>query len=180
MKNAIGALVMREFIRFSRQPSRIVAAVGTPALIWLFLASGFADSFVLPNGENESGGYASFAIPGIATMVVLFSTIFASISLIQDRQAGLLQSVIVSPASSLAVSGSKVIAGSIIATAQATLVLVASFFVGPTPGVAAFAISVLACFVTAVGLTSLGLALAWRVNSTAGFHGIMNLVLMPM
>lgn len=176
---AAGALIKREFIRFTRQPSRIVASVGTPALIWLFLASGFADSFAPPT-DDPSTSYAAFAIPGIATMVVLFSTIFASISLIQDRQAGLLQSVLVSPASSLAVAASKVTAGAIIATAQAALVLVALFFFETTTGPLAFAAAIAACFITSIALISMGLALAWRVNSTAGFHGIMNLVLVPM
>ena len=31
-----------------------------------------------------------------------------------------------------------------------------------------------------LALTGLGLVLAWRMDSTQGFHAIMNLVLMPM
>ena len=31
-----------------------------------------------------------------------------------------------------------------------------------------------------LGITGIGLAFAWRVNSTSGFHAVMNLVLMPM
>lgn len=177
--NAARALIDREFIRFTRQPSRIVASVGTPALVWLFLASGFADSFAPPT-DDPTTSYAAFAIPGIATMVVLFSTIFASISLIQDRQAGLLQAVIVSPASPRAIATSKVFAGSCIATAQAALVLIAAFVFDPAAAPIPFAISLAACFITSIALISTGLALAWRVNSTAGFHGIMNLILLPM
>ena len=180
MMDASRALVARELVRFTRQPSRIVATVGTPALVWLFLASGFADSFASPADSGRADSYAAFAIPGIATMVVLFSTIFASISLIQDRQEGLLQSVLVSPASSLAVASSKVLAGSIIATAQAALVLASMFVFGVATGPLGFALSLLACFATSVALISLGLALAWRIDSTAGFHGVMNLVLVPM
>jgi ABC-2 type transport system permease protein len=33
---------------------------------------------------------------------------------------------------------------------------------------------------TALALTSLGFVLAWRMDSTQGFHAIMNLLLMPM
>jgi ABC-2 type transport system permease protein len=32
----------------------------------------------------------------------------------------------------------------------------------------------------AVALTAFGFAFAWRMNSTQGFHAVMNLVLMPM
>ena len=35
-------------------------------------------------------------------------------------------------------------------------------------------------FVAAFALTSLGFVLAWRMESTQGFHAIMNLLLMPM
>jgi len=178
MMHAVLALVRREMRRFVRQPSRVVATVGTPALIWLFLASGFAGSFAPP--DSEAGSYAEFAIPGMATMVVLFSTIFASISLIQDRQAGLLQSVIVSPCSSGVIVASKVLSGSAIASAQAVLVLAMGFVVGPGPGFAGFLLSIGAVVASAVMLTSLGLTLAWWVNSSSGFHGVMNLVLMPM
>jgi ABC-2 type transport system permease protein len=34
--------------------------------------------------------------------------------------------------------------------------------------------------VLAFALTALGLCIAWRMNSTQGFHAIMNLFLMPM
>ncbi len=177
MSGAVTSLFVREMRRFARQPSRVVASVGTPALVWLFLSSGFADSMSV--GDVE-GGYAEFAVPGIATMVVLFSTIFASISLIQDRQAGLLQAVIVSPSSSFAVATSKALAGSVLATAQAGLVLLAAFAVGDPAGITGFGLALLACFAASIGLTCLGLALAWWVNSTSGFHGVMNLVLMPL
>jgi len=179
MMHAVLALVLREMLRFVRQPSRVVATVGTPALIWLFLASGFAGSFDMPGGDG-GGSYAEFAIPGMATMVVLFSTIFASISLIQDRQSGLLQSVIVSPCSSGAIVASKVLAGSALASAQAAVVLGLGFVIGESPGAFEFALSIVAVIASAVMLTSLGLTLAWWVNSSSGFHGVMNLILMPM
>ena len=34
--------------------------------------------------------------------------------------------------------------------------------------------------VIAVGLTGLGLVLAWPMDSTAGYHAMMNILLMPM
>jgi ABC-type polysaccharide/polyol phosphate export permease len=34
--------------------------------------------------------------------------------------------------------------------------------------------------VSAVGLTGLGFVIAWKMDSTQGFHAIMNLLLMPM
>ncbi len=36
------------------------------------------------------------------------------------------------------------------------------------------------CFLISFTLTGLGFVIAWKMDSTAGFHGIMNLLLVPM
>ncbi|MDX2115924.1 MAG: ABC transporter permease [Planctomycetota bacterium] len=175
------ALTARELRRFVRQPSRVASSIGTPVLLWLFASAGLGGAMVVGDAgaDGEAAGYAAFLLPGMATMVVLFSTIFAAISLIQDRQAGFLQSVLVSPAPAWAIVFSKVTGGAVIAAAQAAILLLGAPLAGLSPGPLGYAgaFAVAAC--TAIALTSLGLAAAWRVNSTAGFHGIMNMLLMP-
>jgi len=177
--SAMIVLTRRELVRFTRQPTRVVASVGTPLLFWVFAGSGLAGSFSVPGAENGAS-YAGYILPGMVTMVVLFSTIFAAISLIQDRQGGFLQSVLVSPAPSWAIAGSKVIGGTVIATAQAMVLLLGAFAVGLQPGVLGWLGAAGAAALVSVAVIGLGLAAAWRINSTAGFHGVMNMVLMPM
>ena len=70
--------------------------------------------------------------------------------------------------------------GSLIALAQGVLFL----FLGLTIGIS---FSPLQClmvvgylFVIAIGLTALGFILAWRLDSTQGFHAIMSVFLLPM
>lgn len=177
------ALTRREVVRFFRQPSRIIASIGTPALLWLFMAGGFADSFAPPApgaGGADHANYAAYLLPGMATAVVLFSSIFTAMSLIEDRREGFLQSALVSPAPAWAIVGAKAAGGSIIATAQSVIVIAAAPAVGLHPGVVGFVMALAALALTSVALTSLGLAAAWWVNSSEGFHGVMNLVLMPM
>lgn len=179
------ALVGRELVRLARQPSRVVATIGTPLLAWVFLSAGFAGSFtgVVDGGARATGGvsYGAFALPGVAMMVVVFSSVFAALSLIQDRQGGFLQAALVSAAPRWAVTGSKVVASVLVAGAQALLVVgLGALSVGATPGVlgAVAGAGALAC--AAIGVTSLSLAAAWKINSVSGFHGVMNLALMPM
>lgn len=174
--NPFLALLRREFLRQVRQPTRIVATIATPAMIWVFFAAGFAGSSNL--GVDAS--MRAFLVPGIASLTVLFASIFASISLIQDRQDGFLRAAMVSPAPRWAVAGSKVAAGTISATAQGLVVLLMLPLVGHavTFGGLAAAALVLGCIAGA--LIGLGLCLAWRVDSTQGFHGVMNTVLMPL
>jgi ABC-2 type transport system permease protein len=54
----------------------------------------------------------------------------------------------------------------------------------PAVGVSLPALAVLSgigvMFLLAFSLTSLGLVIAWRMDSTQGFHAIMNLILLPI
>lgn len=182
---ALRALTRRELIRFVRQPSRIIASLGTPALLWAFLAGGFADSFAPPagaGGADQMGGasYAAYLLPGMAAAAALFSAIFGAMSLIEDRKAGFLQAALVSPAPAWSTELAKTIGGTIVATAQAALVIAAAPAVGLAPGPLGFILALLAAGLIAGAVVSVGLAAAWWVNSSEGFHGVMNLVLMPL
>jgi ABC-2 type transport system permease protein len=175
------ALFRREMLRHARQPSRIVASLGTAALFWMVIGSGFADSFRMPGADLAEGvSYSAYLLPGMVGLIVLMGTVFASISLIQDREEGFLQSVLVSPAPMWSVVLAKVGAGALVATLEALLLLAAGYLAGLRPGVLGLALAALAAGLMAAGIIALGLILAWRVRSVAGFHGMMNLVLAPM
>ncbi len=174
--NAFAALFKRELLRQVRQPTRIVAAVATPAMIWIFLAAGFAGSADL----GVDADMRAFLVPGIASMTVLFASIFGAISLIQDRAEGFLRAALVSPAPRSSIALSKVAAGTLTATVQGAIVLLTLPMIGHTisiPGLLA-ALGALAC--VGAALIGFGLMLAWRVDSTQGYHGVMNALLMPM
>ena len=100
----------REIVRFYRQRSRIVGALATPLLFWLLLGSGFAESF-RPPGTSESTGYAAYFYPGVMVMVVLFTAIFSTISVIEDRREGFLQAVLVAPVARSTVVLGKILGG---------------------------------------------------------------------
>ena len=172
------ALAKRELIRQTRQRSRIIASIATPMLIWLFIVGGFSNS-IGPVAQSDAN-LGAYTIPGMASLTVMFSSIFASISLIQDRHDGVLRAALVSPAPRWSIALSKIGAGSILALLQALIVLLTLPFLGVslTPAAIIAAIAALACI--SVALTGLGLALAWIVDSSQGFHGVMNSILMPM
>lgn len=179
---AAWALLRRELIRFIRQPARVAATIGTPAIMWVVLASGFGSSFRLEGNEFVGGGvgYGAYLVAGMCAMAAVFTSIFASMSLIEDRNEGFLQGVLVSPAPTWSLVLAKVVGSALIASVQAGVLLLGA----PLAGAPFDPISLLAALAgvacMSLGITGIGLALAWKVNSTAGFHGIMNLVLMPM
>lgn len=178
-QRAMVGLMAREFKRFARQPSRIIAAIGTPLLLWGFMASGFAKS-ILPGAGEDGGEYAAYLVPGAATLVAMFASIFAAMALIEDRREGFLRSALASPAPRWSIVGAKAGAGSAIATMQAGIVLLAAPLVGADCTLIGMAHALVWLGAAAAALTSFGLAMAWVVNSSEGFHGVMNAVLMPM
>lgn len=171
-------LWQRELIHFFRQPSRIAAALGTPLLFWIFLGSGIGSSFRL--GGDAGLNYLEYFYPGTLLLVVLFTAIFSSLSLIEDRQEGFWLSVMVAPVSRTGPVLGKTLGGASLAFLQGML------FVGLAPllGIPLGPGQVLALagviFLNAFALTCLGFAFAWRIESSQGFHGVMNMLLFPM
>lgn len=185
----IATLWQRELVRFFRQKSRVIGALATPLMFWLFIGSGLQSSFRPPmdsgggsisNYAMHTAGYLSYFFPGTIAMILLFTSIFANISLIQDRNEGFLQSVLVAPISGSSLVMGKILGGTTIAVLQGLLFL----FFAPLAGISVTMQSIiwvtLSMFFISIALSSLGFIFAWTVNSIQGFHGIMNLVLLPM
>ena len=174
------ALTHRELVRFLRQRNRVVGAFATPIVFWLLIGLGMGRSFAGPAGGGDAG-YLTYFFPGTILMMLLFTAIFSTISVIEDRREGFLQGVLVAPIGRSAIVGGKVLGGAILATGQAFLFLLLGWATGVASlSVLSLAIAVVVMFLIAVGLTALGLCLAWRMTSTQGFHAVMNLFLMPM
>jgi len=176
----VRAIAWREWVGFFRQRSRGIGALATPVLFWVLLGFGADRVFAAPGTEDGGVGYLSYFFPGALVMILLFTAIFSTITVIDDRNEGFLQGVLVSPASRVGIVLGKVAGGAGLALAQGVLFLVVYPLVGGWPGLGAMAGAVVAMAAVAAGLTGLGLVLAWRMESTAGYHAMMNLLLMPM
>jgi len=171
------SLFRREIVRFLRQRGRVIGALGTPVLFWLVLGSGFGASI---SGSRAGSGYLTYFFPGMLVMVVLFTAIFSSISIIQDRNEGFLQGVLAAPVSRLGIVLGKVLGGAALGLAQGVVLLLLAPLAGMPLGTgeALGAAGVLA--LTSVALSSLGFLFAWGTDSVQGFHAVMNLLLFPM
>lgn len=174
-------LWQRELVRFFRQPSRIIGALGTPLLFWILIGSGLGSSFRdTSSAAGDAGHYLEYFFPGMLLLIVMFTSIFASFSLIQDRQEGFLQAVLVSPASRGSIVLGKIAGGATIALLQALLVTCLAPLIGIPMHLSTGFIVAGVVLLIALALTALGFALAWPMDSIQGFHGVMNLLLMPM
>ena len=128
---AVWALAWREIIRFLRQPSRVVGSIGTPLVFWLLFGAGLHGSFRLAPEGAGGEDFRAYFLPGATVLIVMFTSVFASISLIEDRREGFLQGVLVSPVPRLALVLGKVLGGTILAVGQGLIFVL----LAPTMGV---------------------------------------------
>lgn len=176
---AVGTLWRREVVRFLRQRSRVVGALGSPVVFWLLIGLGLGRSF-RPPGSSAEIGYLEYFFPGTLVLILLFTAIFSTISVIEDRREGFLQSVLVSPAPRWSVVLGKIAGGATLAWVQGLLFCILAPITGIELSLAGAAALVPITLLVAFGMTGLGFLVAWPMESTQGFHAIMNLVLIPM
>jgi ABC-2 type transport system permease protein len=175
------SLCQRELVRFVRQKHRIIGALGTPVLFWLLIGGGIGHSFNAPGGGAAGkGGYMAFFFPGTVVFILLSTAIFSTISIIEDRREGFLQSVLVAPISPMVIVLGKVLGGTVLAMVQGLIFLALSPLVGFHFTPMSLLVAVMAMLLMSFALTALGFCIAWRMSSTQGFHAVMNLFLMPM
>ncbi len=173
------ALWWREIVRFVRQRSRVTGAVAQPLVFWLLLGGGLNASF-RPAGAAPGTSYVAYFYPGTIVLVLLFTAIFATISTVEDRREGFLQGVLVAPVPRWGIVLGQVLGGTSLAVLQGGIFLAMAPLVGMQLSLVSVLATMAVMTIVALSLTSLGLIIAWRMESTQGFHAIMNLILIPI
>ena len=159
-------LWQRELVRFWRQKSRVLGVVASPLVFWLLIGY----------GSNDLARFYS----GALVLTVMFSAIFSTISIIEDRREGFLLSMLVSPAPRTSLVLGKILGSATLAWIQGLIFLCFAPLAGVRITLLQLLPVVAAIFIISFTLTGLGFVIAWRMESTAGFHAIMNLLLVPM
>lgn len=173
----IYVLWMRQIKRYFRSKARIIGSIGQPLLFLFALGFGFWPIFQKAGGWN----YIEFLAPGIICMSILFTSLFAGIEVIRDKQFGFLKETLVAPVSRLNIMIGRTLGGSSIAIFQWILVLLISLAVGFRPEnrwmlIVAF----LFMFLVSLLFTALGTAIASLMDDMQGFQLIMNFLVMPL
>jgi ABC-2 type transport system permease protein len=169
----------REIVRFYRQRTRVVGVIASPLVFWLVIGSGFGTSF-RSGASSGQQHYLDYFYPGALIMIVLFTSIFTMMSVIEDRKEGFLLSVLVAPVSRSAIVLGKVLGGTTLSTIQGLIFLAFAPFVGVHMTIGQFFLIVLTVFLVSFALTALGFAIAWPMDSNQAFHAIINLFLIPL
>src|SRR5246500_2802850 len=119
----------RELVRFYRQTTRVIGVLASPLVFWLVIGSGFGTSFRSGNAPGQQH-YLDYFYPGALIMIVLFTSIFTMMSVIEDRKEGFLLSVLAAPVPRSAIVLGKVLGGTTLAAVQGLIFLAFAPFVG--------------------------------------------------
>lgn len=176
---AAASLAHREVVRFLRQRSRVLGSLGQGLLFWILIGGGFQASF-RPAGAPEGLGYVEFVFPGVLAMVLLFSAVFATIAVVEDRHSGFLQGVLVAPVPRWGIVLGQALGSTVLAVGQAALLLPLAPLVGIPLGWSSALAALGVMILMGLSVSGLGLIIAWRLTTTQGFHAIMNLILFPL
>src|SRR5882672_18305 len=127
----------RELVRFYRQRSRVVGVIASPLVFWLVIGSGFGTSFRSGDASGQQH-YLDYFYPGALIMIVLFTSIFTMMSVIEDRKEGFLLSVLVAPVPRSAIVLGKVLGGTTLAALQGLIFLAFAPLIGVRFGFVTF------------------------------------------
>ncbi|HEV2468695.1 MAG TPA: ABC transporter permease [Candidatus Sulfotelmatobacter sp.] len=169
----------REIVRFYRQTTRVIGVLASPLVFWLVIGSGFGTSFRSGGGPGQQH-YLDYFYPGALIMIVLFTSIFTMMSVIEDRKEGFLLSVLVAPVPRTAIVLGKVLGGTTLAAVQGMIFLIFAPFAGVHLQLVQVLLVFVVVFLVSFSLTALGFAIAWPMDSSQAFHGIVNLFLIPL
>jgi ABC-2 type transport system permease protein len=178
--DTIYALWLREIKRYLKSKSRVIGSGGQP-LIWLAIFGvGLGSVFVVANGTS----YITFMAPGIIGMTLLFSSIFAGVNVIWDKQFGFLKEILVAPVSRVGIVIGKIAGSATLALMNASVILVVVTVFGIIPLSSLSVVGVIEAYIFMALISfvfvSIGLLIASSINNVEGFQVIVNFLIMPL
>ena len=172
---AIYILWLRELKRYSRSRSRMIGSLGQPILFLFALGFGLGPVFA----KAGQGNYFQFLGPGVISMSILFTAIFAGIQVIWDKQFGILKETLVAPVPRFHIMLGKTFGGATLAVLQGTVVLILAMIFGFRPDLSLLPLTYVFMILVALFFTGLGISIASALEDINGFQIIMNFLVQP-
>jgi ABC-2 type transport system permease protein len=175
-------IVWREVLRFLHQRERFLAALVRP-LVWLFIfAAGFRQVLgvsIIPPYQTYVL-YEVFVTPGLVGMIQLFNAMQTSLSMVYDRETGVMRTLLLSPFPRGFLLLSKLAGGVAVSLLQVyVFLLIAYFWEIELPMVGYFAV-LPALLLSGLMLGSLALFMSSVIKQLENFAGVMNFIIFPM
>jgi len=180
--SALYAISHRELVKFWHQRGRLLSALVRPSLWLLVFAAGFQNIFgvsIIPPYETYIE-YQVYVVPGLLGMILLFNGMQSSLSLVYDREMGLMRLLLTAPLPRWIILLCKLLAGTLLSVLQAYAFLLICILFGIDLPIAGLFLVFIPMFLTGMMLGSLGLLLSVYIKQLENFAGTMNFVIFPM
>ena len=179
---ALRAVVGRELQRFVRQPSRLGSALVRPLLWLVVFTAGFNNVFGVSIVEPYDTyiEYKVYMLPGLLGMVALFNGMQSSLSMVYDREMGVMRLLLTAPLPRGVLLAFKLLGAGVLSLVQMGVFVAVAWLFGVTLPWAVLPGLLLAMTLAALMLASLGLVLSVHVRQLENFAGTMNFVIFPM
>lgn len=175
--NTVFILWQRQVKKYFRSRSRIVGSLAQPILYMVAFGFGFGSIYARAGGGN----YIQYLAPGVIAMSLLFTSIFTGIEVIWDKQFGFLKETMVAPVSRFEIMLGRTLGGATVAVIQGSIVFGIAILLGFRPtSLLTIPLGLLFAFLIGILFTSIGTAIASRLNDMQGFQLIMNFLVLPV
>ena len=170
------AVLEREVVRMFRQRTRLVSAMVRP-LIWLFvIGAGFGA--VLRQAHGMS--YQQFLVPGVLGMTLLFGAMLAALTMVYDKESGVMRMLIIAPFGHYWIVIAKMLSAALAALLQSLLLLALLAVLGYIGADTRFGMLLLGLLATSVACAGIGMLVAAFTRTLDNFAAIMNFVIFPV
>ena len=173
------SIAAMEVRKLRHDPMELLTRAIQPLLWLLVFGQVFGRLHALPTGELT---YTEFIAPGILAQSVLFVAIFYGISVIWERDLGIVHKFLVSPTPRAALVLGKALSAGIRALSQAVIVYLASLALGVRMNLAPQALLGVLLFILlgAALFATFSLIIASLVKTRERFMGIGQVLTMPL
>lgn len=179
---AMRAIVRREFVRFSQQTSRMLSAVARPTLWLVVFGAGFHGILgvsIVPPYETYVT-YREYMVPGLIGIILLFNGMLSSLSMVYDREMGMMRVLLTAPLPRWYVLLCKLVAGTLLSLILVYVFLVVAWAFDARIPPFGWLTLLPASITAGLMLGAVGLLLSVNVRQMENFAGAMNFVIFPM
>lgn len=171
----VKAVIGRELSKLFSQRARLISAMVRP-LIWLFVIGNGVGS-MLQGQQQES--YLTFLVPGILAMTLLFASLLSALTLVYDKEFGVMRMMMIAPIAHYWIVLSKLIAATLTAMVQAILLLLILLAL-QLISIEIVLMLLLPALLTSICCAAIGGLIAVYSKSIDNFAVIMNFFIFPV
>jgi ABC-2 type transport system permease protein len=179
---ALRAVTTREIVKFVQQRGRLLSALVRP-LMWLAVfAAGFQNVFgvsIIPPYQTYIT-YQVYIVPGLLGIILLFHGMQSSLSMVYDREMGVMRLLLTAPLPRWVLLACKLGAGTVLSVITCYVFLVVCILFDVTFDWSGWLTVLPALILSGLMLGSLWLFLSVHIKQVENFAGAMNFVMFPM